>query len=209
MKKLFLTSSANTVMDDIAKHFNKPVKGLKAVFIDTASESERGDLVWLDDDRDALVEQGFKVFDYTITGKTYEEVSEALKDIDVLFVAGGNTFYLLEQANKCNFKKVVDNLLKKDVAYIGSSAGSLLACPNIEAIKFLDDPNEAPELKSYDALNLVDFIMFPHWGHERFKERQLKSVKSIYSENYKVILLRDNQYVSVEDDNYKIMEIKQ
>lgn len=196
-------------MKDVVKHFDKPVKGLKVAFIDTASESERGDLVWLDDDRDALIEQGFDVFDYSITGKTYEEVSGALKDIDVLFVAGGNTFFLLEQANKCNFKKVVQNLLGKGVVYIGSSAGSLLACPNIEPIKFLDDPNKAPELKSYDALNLVDFIVFPHWGHERFKERQMKSVESIYSENYKVILLRDTQYVAIEGENYKIMEIEQ
>ena len=208
MHKLFLTSSAETVMEDLVKHFDTPVKGLRTAFIDTASEAERGDLAWLDDDRAALVEQGFDVFDYTITNKTYEEVSSALKDIDVLFVAGGNTFYLLEQANKCGFKKVVQELLDKEGVYIGSSAGSLLACPNIEAMRFLDDPSKAPKLKSYDALNLVDFIIFPHWGHERFKERQLKSVESIYLDDYKVILLRDNQYVLVEDDNYKIMEIK-
>ena len=208
MRKLFLTSSASTVLHDVVNYFDKPVPGLKVAFIDTASEAERGDLAWLDDDRDALVKQGFDVFDYSVTGKSYEEVSAALATIDVLFVAGGNTFYLLEQANKCNFKKVVQNLLERDVVYIGSSAGSLLVCPNINPITFFDDPSKASELKSYDALNLVDFIMFPHWGHERFKERQMKSLESIYAEDYKIILLRDTQYIFVEDATYKIMEIK-
>lgn len=194
-------------MKDLLKHFDKQVKGLKVAFINTASESEKGDLSWLHADRDTLLKHGFEVFDYTITGKTYEEVKNDLSVIDVLFVAGGNTFYLLEQANKCDFKKIIQNLLSKGVIYIGSSAGSLLACPNIEPIKFLDDPNKAEELKSFDALNLVDFIIFPHWGHERFKERQLKSVESVYSENFKVILLRDNQYIFVEDNSYKIIEI--
>ena len=205
MRKLFLTSSANTVMKDIVSHFDKPAKGLNVAFIDTASEIEKGDLLWLDEDRDILIQLGFKVFDYTLTGKTYEEVLEALLSIDVLFVAGGNTFYLLEQANKCNFKKIVQGLLDKGVTYIGSSAGSILACPNIEPIKYLDDLKVAPDLHLYDALGLVDFLIFPHWGSEHFKERQIKSVESIYSHDYKIILLRDNQYVFVEDNRYRIM----
>lgn len=195
-------------MQDVSTHFDKKLSGLKAVFIDTASELEKGDKSWLTADRDALIEQGFKVFDYSITGKTHEEVLEALKDIDVLFVAGGNTFYLLEQANKCNFKTIVNTLLDRGVIYIGSSAGSLLACPNIEPVKFLDDPSVAADLQSYDGLELVDFIIFPHWGHERFKERQLKLIEFIYEKDFKVILLSDKQYVFVTDTTYKIMGIE-
>lgn len=207
MQKLFLTSSANTVMQDVVQHFDKPLRGLKVAFIDTASETERGDLPWLDADRDVLIELGFDVFDYTLTGKSFDEVLEALSDISVLFVAGGNTFHLLQQANKCDFKKIVKKLLNAGVIYIGSSAGSLLACSNIEPIKFLDDPNVATDLESYDALALVDFIIFPHWGYERFKERQLKSIESIYGQDYKVILLTDTQYVLVEGDRYRILEV--
>jgi len=207
MQKIFLTSSASTVIKDLVTHFDKPITGLKVAFIDTASESEKGDLPWLDADRDALIEQGFDVFDYSITGKTNTEVVQALQDIDVLFVAGGNTFYLLEQANKCNFKKVVTDLLHAGVTYIGSSAGSLLLCPNIEPIKFLDDPNKAIDLQTYDALGLIDFIALPHWGHERFKERQLKAIEFLYGKDYKVILLTDKQYVWVAGDRYKIMEV--
>ncbi len=208
MKKLFLTSSASTVLQDVVKHFDKPLEALRVAFIDTASESERGDKPWLDADRDALIALGFDVFDYTLTGKTFEEVSQALSGIDILFVAGGNTFHLLEQANKCNFKKIVNMLLDLGVIYIGSSAGSLLASPDIEPVKFLDDSTKAMGLQSFDALALVDFIIFPHWGSGSFKDRQLKSIESTHGKDYKVILLTDRQYVMVEDGAYRILEIK-
>ncbi len=207
MKQLFLTSSAFQVIPQIVKQFNKPVAGLKVAFITTASETEKGDLSWMYIDKDALIKEDFDVFDYTLTGKTYEQVSKDLKDIDVLFVAGGNTFFLLEQANKCHFTKIVDGLMEKNVVYIGSSAGSLLACKNIEPIKYLDDPNKAPSLENYDALGLVDFILFPHWGSERFKQRQLLALESVYLGSQKIILIRDNQYIYVVDDSYQIGEI--
>lgn len=87
-------------MDSVVRHFDKPVAGQKCAFILTASEAEQGDKWWLREDRDALTSAGFDVFDYTLTGKTSEDVAQALKDADVLFVAGGKTFYLLGQAQK-------------------------------------------------------------------------------------------------------------
>ena len=40
--------------------------------------------------------------------------------------------------------------------YIGESAGSMVLAPNIEYIKDMDNPAIASELKSYDALNIID-----------------------------------------------------
>lgn len=206
-KKLFLTSSANMVMRDLIKNLEKPAKGLKLAFINTASETDRGDKQWLSDDRDSLVEVGFDVFDYTITDKSEKEVAEALSEIDILFVAGGNTFYLLEKSQKCNFEKITKKLIENGVVYIGSSAGSLLAGGNIEAIKYLDDPKEAKSLKSFNAFGLTDLVVFPHWGNERFKERYLKSIDFAYDKNLKIILLTDQQYVFVEDNKYRIIDV--
>ena len=66
MAKLFLTSSASTVMDDIVKHFSKSSKSLKAAFINTASEAEKGNLAWLYADRDSLIKQGFEVINLLV-----------------------------------------------------------------------------------------------------------------------------------------------
>lgn len=209
MKKLFLASSINFVIEDIVKYLIKPAKELSLVFIPTAAEVEKGDLQWLEDDRNALIKVGFKVFDYTITGKSEDKVRERLKGIDVVFVSGGNGFYLLEQVYKSGFDKVVSELVEQGVVYISSSAGSVIAGPDIEITKRLDDPMLAKELDSYKGIGLVDFIVLPHWGGEHFKDRYSKTATDMYKEGLKIILLTDDQYVMVEEDRYKIIDVNQ
>ena len=60
MKRLFLTSSLRRVIKDSVKHI-KDHRDMSLVFITTASEVEGGNKQWMKDDRDALVEVGFKV----------------------------------------------------------------------------------------------------------------------------------------------------
>ncbi len=67
--KLFLTSSVHAVAHDITKKVNLS-KAKKLVFIDTAAEIEEGDKTWLKNDRQALMDAGFEVDDYSITGKS-------------------------------------------------------------------------------------------------------------------------------------------
>src|SRR3989337_271034 len=112
MKRLFLTSTAAFVAEDIAKKIGK--KGLKLAFIVTASEPEEGDKKWLDDDRNSLKAVGFQTSDYTITGKTKEQVEKDLKDFDVLFFSGGNTFYLLEKIQQARCADVLRKLILEE-----------------------------------------------------------------------------------------------
>ena len=53
--------------------------------------------------------------------------------------------------------------------YIGSSAGSVLAGPDIDITRELDDPNEASNLKTTEGLKLVDFIILPHYGKGAYR----------------------------------------
>ncbi|MBI2644782.1 hypothetical protein HYW94_01210 [Candidatus Uhrbacteria bacterium] len=53
--ELFLTSSVHAVAHDIAKKVDLS-KASKLVFIDTAAEPKEGDMTWLKNDRQALVD---------------------------------------------------------------------------------------------------------------------------------------------------------
>lgn len=101
MKKLYLTSSVYRVAKNLAKDFGK--KKFKLLFITTPVEVEEGDLQWFKNDRKSLIDAGFDVTDYTITNKTLYEIEEKIKITDVIYVSGGNVFYLLEkiQQTKC------------------------------------------------------------------------------------------------------------
>lgn len=56
-----------------------------------------------------------------------------LKNIDVIFVFGGNTFDYLWRIRKTGLDKAIKVFLKKGGIYFGLSAGSYVACPTIEA----------------------------------------------------------------------------
>lgn len=205
MKHLFLASAANEVADDIAKKIGK--KGLKLAFIMTASEVEKGDLWWLRADREALVRTGFKVTDYTFTDKTKVDVVNDLKNMDVIFISGGNTFYLLQQLQQSNSIDVIRKFVEDGKIYIGSSAGSVVAGPNIYAAGCGDDISLAPRLNGYNGLNLVDFVIHPHWGSNSFKEAYTNGfINFAYNENQKNILLTNNQYIEINDSIYKIID---
>lgn len=208
MKRLFLTSSVNFVAHDIAKRINQ--KNLRLVFITTPTEVEEGDLQWLKDDRQALVDAGFIVIDYTITGKTKKEIENFLKGFDVIYMSGGNTFWFLEKVQESNCADVIRNFVKNGKIYIGTSAGSIIAGPNIFPTRNLAKANKVPTLKNFEALGLVNFIIMPHWGSDSFKSRYVNErLEHAYGEEYTIILLPNDSYVMVEDDVHKIIKVKQ
>lgn len=98
-KRLYLASDIGTTAKRIARDIGHPAK-LTLAFISTAAEVETGDKSWLTRDRKGLTDAGFRLFDYTITDKTFSEINKDLSHTDVIHVNGGNTFYLLLQARK-------------------------------------------------------------------------------------------------------------
>jgi peptidase E len=114
MKTLFLTSIAGDVLDDIVKYLPKNPKETNLAFIITASEVYTGDLWWLKKDKDKLIQLGFNIIEFSITGLNKKQIEEKLNNIDIIFVAGGNQLYLLNQVIKTGFGQI---LLEKSYLY--------------------------------------------------------------------------------------------
>lgn len=209
MKKLFLASSIDKTAGSIAKNIGRNPKKLKLAFIYTAGEIKERDADWINQDRKGLVDAGFDLFDYTITDKSKKQFDRDLGSVDIIHVNGGNTFYLLLQSRKSGFDKWIVKAVNKGKIYIGSSAGSIIASPNIEITKRLDTKLYERQLKNFESFDLVDFVCLPHWGSDHFKELYLnKRLKLAYKPENKIILLNDWQYVIVEDNNYRIVDIR-
>lgn len=193
--KLYLTSIASQSLDKIAAELPKLPKDLEVLFIPTAADTYAKDnRPWLDADRDKFIELGFQVEDFNINGKSEDKVREKLFNADIIFVSGGNTFYLLEKVKASGFDKVLRELSGSDKIYIGSSSGSIIVGPNIEPIKSFDDPSAA-NLDSYDAIGLVDFVVLPHWGKEKYATKQEKVLKE-FGKKYKLKPIKDGEMVN-------------
>ena len=127
------------------KILNKYLKEHSKIgLIPTASEID-DDRWYMEKDRDDLM-NNYDLVIIDITNETKEEILNKFNSVDAIFVAGGNVFYLLQQLR---LKDVVSELIDfaNEKIYIGSSAGSCIACPNIDYLGNLDDKNEAPLLK--------------------------------------------------------------
>ncbi len=204
---LILTSSNAYVTKHFIQHLPKQPSEMRLTFIPTAAEVEKGDKQWLAEDRRPLVDAGFHVIDFTLTGKTKSEVQVMLDGSDVVFVAGGNTFFLLQEMRKSGFADLIQPYVDRGLIYGGSSAGSIAAGPDISLVQEIDSPSLAPELTDYQGLKLIDVAVFPHWGSEHFQTRYEKVMKAAYKKGLKIILLTDDQYLLVEDGRYTIESV--
>jgi dipeptidase E len=205
--QIILTSTNNTVCQHWSKKLGIYNSGKKVLFIYTAAEVYDKEADWLLADKQALVDCGFVVTDFTVTDKTYEQVEAAILQTDIICVSGGNTFYLLQQMNICNFNHALKKHIQEDLVYVGISAGSVVAAPDIDYIKDLDDAKEAPNLIDTKGLRLCDISVLPHWGSEGFKEDYKKCIAYNYKLGSKIILLTDEQYVYLNNGSYTIESI--
>lgn len=212
-RHLFLTSSIGTpgVGESIRQNLGHNLP-LKTAFITTPVEpkSEQADLSWLEEDKQALRKNYFEIFDYTITGKNEAQVRQDLSDIEVLYVSGGNDFYLKQQANKCNFGQFVREFVESGMPYIGTSAGSIITATDISPSLQITDKDELddPDHVDLTGFGLVNFTVMPHWGSKWFREGYLDSrLTTMYDSSVPLILLHDNQYVEVKDDWYRIIDV--
>jgi dipeptidase E len=199
-------------VNEVAWHIatKMETKDKKLLFIDTAAEVEKGDKQWLMDDRQSLVDIGFEVNDYTISDKTKDQLMKDLNPLDVIYVSGGNTFYLLQQAQQSGFIEVIQDLVSKHAkTYIGTSAGSIIAGPDTYPAYRLDKASLAPKLDGYAGFELVNFCILPHWGSDNFKELYLNHrLDHAYKEpQVPLITLTNSQYVHVNGNFMEIIDI--
>lgn len=212
MKHLFLTSAIGFpgVSESIRSKLGH-YKKLKTVFITTATEVvDMSNDAWYQEDRSALAKNGFKFFDYTISNKNQDQIKNDLKNIEALYISGGNTFYLLQQSQLSRFDNFVRKILDEGVIYIGTSAGSCIAGPDISPTIGCDDVSLAPDINGYAGYGLVDFTILPHWGSSEFKKEYLSntSFEATYKEENKLIALNNHEYVEVIDDKYHIIDVR-
>lgn len=192
---------------DVARHIEKDKRNLLFITTPIEPESEQRDLGWFDDDRNALIDAGFELTDYTFTGHTPEEIKEKLEAFDILFMSGGNAFYFLQQIQQTNCADIIKEQVEEgDLIYIGCSAGSCLAGPNISSIYSIDQPEDAPDIDGYKGLGIVNFTVFPHWGSSVFKEAYEKGMfEHAYSEVNPLIMLSNYQYIIEKDNKLQIV----
>lgn len=105
------------------------------------------------------VREKFQHFGINVKG--IHETSNDIDNYQAIFVGGGNSFRLLTHLQQFGLlSKINDAVLNNGVRYIGSSAGSNVACKTICTTN--DMPIVYPP-NGFDAIGLVPFQINPHY----------------------------------------------
>lgn len=160
MKKLLLSSNGSFVIEKGLKLLFEDISKIKLAYITTAGKGSK-DRTYIETHKEMMRKEGYDFEELDIEDKNENELRELLKDKNTIYVEGGNTFYLLKVVRESGFDKIIKDLIKKGVAYIGSSAGSYIMCPTIEMSTWKKPGEEKDRFGVIDltALNVVPFLI--------------------------------------------------
>lgn len=201
MKRLFLASSG---LEYIKTFVDNDPRQVRMLFVPTAGNLDE-DVWWIDKDRDVLSMMGFQITELDIAKESHEKLDEALRGTDIVYVAGGNAFYLLKQLQDTGSDKLLTKYVEGGVLYAGASAGALIAGLDIEPVSTIDEPEKVEGLSSTQGLGWVNIVPVPHYDMTA-RTKAIDDIKEKYKDKFEMVLLTDDDAIVVEGDNWKLVD---
>jgi dipeptidase E len=130
-----------------------------------------------------------------------EAARQLVREAQAIFVGGGNTFRLVNELYAQGLHEVVRERVREGLPYMGSSAGTNVACPTVRTTN--DMPIcEPPDLNAFD---LVPFQINAHYfdpdpGSKHKGETREQRLREYHEMNETpVVGLREGAWLTVRD----------
>ena len=155
----------------------------------------RGSKDWYINDLYNIKRQGFKFIDIVDISALPKEIClSKIENGDVLFFSGGSTYHLMYWLKKSGLAELLPELLKTRV-YVGISAGSIVTNP---AVAYPDGGKKRYYEENFghcndEALNLVDFYIYPHFNSPKHQNSNEENLKKTAEETKKNVYGLDDE----------------
>ena len=202
MRKLFLALEGvhPQSLRKLKKFVGGSYKGKKLVYIPTAANGQYSG-AWKASESVQIASRlgaEFKIVE--LESCVYSDVYGQIKDADIIWVAGGQTGYLLYWFRRSRLDKKLNSLLENGVVYVGSSAGSM-ACSKTQYASeyYIGEPEPGASL--LPGFGWVDFEMYPH-----YEESILPQLRKLWKPKYgEIYLIKDGEVITVVDGKVEIL----
>jgi len=161
-------------------------------------------------DRDAYAQQARQRF--REMGLELDSIHEAEDPVaavgtaEGIFIGGGNTFRLLGELQERGLLAPIRHRVEAGMPYLGTSAGSNMACPTIKTTN--DMPIVQPA--SFSALGLIPFQINPHYldsnpdSTHQGETREQRLTEYLEENDTPVLAIREGGMVVVEGPEAKL-----
>lgn len=159
-------------------------------------------------ERESVEALGHEVVTITARGASLAEFDRVLEGLDAVYVASGSTFALLEALRVSGCDPLLTERVRAGLPYIGSSAGSIIAGPDVTPASLMDDVSDGPALTSLAGLALVSQTVIPHADGKLppYPPELIRQTLDTYRDAYPLIPLADDQALLVDGTLTKVIE---
>ena len=169
--KLFLASQAKhpESIKKLKEFIGGDFKGKKIAYIPTAANGE-GYGSWKKGESIQVAKNlGADLKTVELEDVYHGDILAPIKKAEILWMAGGQSGYLLYWLRRSELDKILPDLLGKGLVYVGSSAGSMV-CAKTQSLSdwYLDEPEPGASL--LPGLGLINFEIYPHYEDELLPE---------------------------------------
>ncbi|HBL39673.1 TPA: hypothetical protein DDZ10_03320 [Candidatus Uhrbacteria bacterium] len=198
--RLFLTSAGMRMKHEIETFASELGKPVRCLYVTTASNPEL-DQTYVIRDRSVMENLGWEVEEIDLAGMSDEAIESALVRCNVVYVQGGNTFYLMKWIRESGFDRALRPWLERGGLYIGVSAGSIVVGTNMSVAGIAGGDANMVELKDLRGMGMVDLVISPHY--EPLYEMEIAGYEREHG--VEVTRLTDDQAVLVKDDRVEVV----
>ncbi len=203
-RNLILTSSGIRDSPSVRSMFESGVGGSRfAAVVTTASPEYKERNKHAVATRQTLREFGFKGVDFVDV--EFEDAS-VLSDYDLVYIVGGNPFYLMDHLKRSGADAILREIIKAEEAIlIGSSAGAVVLGPDLRIVAEFD-PDLAEGYEDFAGVGIVPFTILPHVNRWREKLPDLDDRLHVFHEEtgLRVELLADGGALFLTPDDLKL-----
>lgn len=203
MMTMFLASSFSDVEAKFDAYLKQFSYNKSVTFIPTASFVEEVDF-YVEEALEVFKRLQFTIDVVDISSESPEVIAHMLQKNEVIYISGGNTFYLLEQLYRSGTFEVLIEQIKAGKMYIGESAGAVITSAAIDYISPLDDRSKASSLQSTRGLNVIPYYPLPHYKEEPFAEITTTIVES-NQDKKDLIPLKNDEVLLVNGTTFEVI----
>lgn len=206
--KLFLYSLALSPRQaqHLTQLIGKEPGDITFALIENAADVIPNSNEWLGGFRMMLESNGYQLerFDLRDWKDQKDQLRQQLLSKDVIWLGGGNTFYLRWILKDTGVDKVIQDFVRNGKVYAGWSAGAVVAGPTLKYFESMDDTGQSPEM-IFDGMNLTDTVVVPHLDNKEFAEDARIANCHLLHDGYQTITLKDDQVLLIDGGKFQVL----